>query len=374
MDKLNLDLLKLNLISGLGAIKINKLINSGFEVTKLKNYDQNYFYELGIDPTICQKLEEQNLIEKIKQELKEIESRKIKLVNYQQRQYPTLLKEIYSTPPLLYYKGKLPSDEYFFLAVVGARKASKYGVIQTKRIIKELANYWKKIVIVSGLAYGIDTIAHQTALDCGLKTIAVLGSGLGELYPKDNFELAQNIIKEGGAVISEFSTLTNPKPTNFPIRNRIISGLSSATLVLEAGSRSGALITARQALEQNREIFALPGPVDLESYKGCNNLIKQGARLLSCADDILETLTFQKILPQQNKNKDIEPKPIKFLESLSDEEQKILLFLQKRPASMEEVVNNLKFSVTETMQYLTTLELKDLLREEVGGVYHPVEN
>jgi DNA processing protein len=297
-------------------------------------------------------------------EIAEIKKRKIQTVSFQDAHYPQLLKEIYGFPPLFSYYGELPNNEHFFVAFVGSRKASNYGVKQTRKIITELANNYKDIVIVSGLAYGIDAVAHRVALDLGVKTIAVLGSGLGVIYPKIHQSLANEIVQKGGAVISEFYTMSQPAPQNFPFRNRIISGLCSASIIMEAASKSGALITAKYALEQNREVFALPGNVDLPSFQGCNQLLKQGANLVTCGADILEHFSLQKIIPTLHKEKKLEAK------KWSQEELLILEAIEKQPATLEEIAINTSLSISSVMQMATDLEIKGAIREELGGTYY----
>ncbi len=367
----NHHLLKLCLTAGLGARRIAKIIEQNLDLEKIESYPDSLFYDLGIDQKTIAGIKNFSSEKFFKDEIQEIEKRKIGLLSILDNNYPSLLKEIYDIPPLVFYQGKIPDDQHFFVAFVGSRKFSNYGKIQTKKIIRALSERYSKTVIVSGLAYGIDAIAHQAALDYGLKTIAVLGSGLGNIYPKVHFDLAQKIIAQEGALISEFPTLTEPKPHHFPQRNRIIGGLSSAVVIMEAAEKSGALITAHSAIKENREVFALPGNVDLASYQGCNRLIKQGARLLSTAEDILESFALQKFLPDILTN--TTNKPVKRVEVFVEKEQKILEFIKKKPAFIEEIANSLKMPLQEIMQIITSLELKEAIREEVGGIYYSTQ-
>ena len=368
MDNLSRHILKLTLIPGLGPKKIGRILEKELNLEKIEEYADNIFYELGIDKQIIQDIKSPDLSQKLEEEIQQITTKKIKLINCQQPTYPSLLKEIYNFPPLLHYFGEIPNDDHFFIAFVGTRRASNYGMEHTRRLIKELAEYLPKVVIVSGLAYGIDAVAHQAALDYGVKTIAILGSGLGKLYPKSHASLANEIVKQGGAVCSEFSTLVPPNPSNFPARNRIVSGLSSVVVVTEAPSKSGALISAQLALEQNREVCALPGPVDKSSYQGCNNLIKQGAYLVTTVKDILEVFGSQKELPQLEQKEPTKPKES---DNLNKQEQEIVDFLNLQPSPIEEIATKLAISVVQTMQLLTVLELKGYLRVEAGGTYCP---
>jgi len=222
-----------------------------------------------------------------------LEKRKIKFVLPSEKAYPFLLKKISVPPRGLYYQGSL-FPEMIPLAVVGTRKISNYGKTVVKKIVQELVNY--NFITVSGLAEGVDTIAHQTALKNKGKTIAVLGSGLDNIYPVSNKKLAQQIIKMG-AVISEYPLGTSPHRSNFPCRNRIISGLSRGTLVIEAPVKSGALITANFALEQNREVFAIPGTIFQQNSQGTNKLIQEGAKLVTTINDILKELNIPSNIP-----------------------------------------------------------------------------
>lgn len=226
--------------------------------------------------------------------LEKIEKEGIKILTLESENYPRLLKEIYSPPPLLYYKGTI-HDNDFAIAVVGTRKFTDYGRQAAEQITYQLAQ--SGLAIISGLALGIDTLAHAACLNAGGNTIAVLGTGIDKqsIYPSGNRYLAEKIIAANGALISEFPLGTAPLRYNFPQRNRIISGLALATLVIEAGEKSGALITANYACEQNRDVFAVPGSIYSPVSLGPNNLIKQGAKPVSSAADILEALDLKNI-------------------------------------------------------------------------------
>lgn len=208
-------------------------------------------------------------------------------ITIQDKNYPPLLKEIHDPPQELYVWGNLKPKEKYPLAVVGTRNVSQYGKQVTTELVTELAK--QGLTIISGLALGIDGLAHQSALDTNARTIAVLGSGFYHLYPREHKKLAENIVKSGGAVITEYPPDAKPTQKTFPARNRIIAGLALGVLVIEAPMRSGALITARHALEQNREVFAVPGSIYNKNSDGTNNLIKMGAKPVTNPEDILES-------------------------------------------------------------------------------------
>jgi DNA processing protein len=243
----------------------------------------------GIGPKIAQGIKKFDQWDQVEGELALARKLRVSLVTCQDELYPPNLLNIYDFPPVLYVKGTLRQEDVC-IAVVGSRMASAYGRFSTERLCRELVT--KGITVVSGLARGIDTAAHQGSLAAKGRTIAVLGCGLDIVYPPENKALFDKIPLQG-AIITEFSFGTPPQGANFPARNRIISGLSLGVVVVEANYRSGSLITARVALEQGREVFAVPGSIDAEGSKGTNKLIKEGAKLVEGADDILE-----EILPQ----------------------------------------------------------------------------
>lgn len=264
-------LLALHTSSGLGPIKLKSLIDY-FKDPKLAWEAQSKQNRKNIDP--------ESYAEGIKKD-------GISWMTIYDKNYPTLLKEIYNPPVILYYRGEIKKEDQKAIAIVGTRKMTDYGKIVTQQFSRDLSK--AKLTIVSGLARGVDTHAHLAAIEAGGRTIAVLGGGLNKIYPPENRGLSEKII-ENGAVISEFLPNDNPKPGNFPARNRIISGLSLAVLVTEAASSSGSLITAKLALEQGRDVFAVPGPITSELSKGPIDLIRTGATPVTNANEIMEEL------------------------------------------------------------------------------------
>ena len=225
------------------------------------------------------------------EEMAKLAKEKINVITVAAANYPKLLKEIYDAPPVLYYQGELPDNINFCLAVVGSRKYTSYGQQVVQSLVSRLAQ--AGLVIVSGMALGIDALAHLTCIGSKGKTIAVLGSGLdrANIYPASNRYLAEQILAHNGLLMSEYPYGTPPLKHHFPQRNRIISGLALGTLIIEASTESGALITASCALEQNREVFAVPGSIFNPNSAGTNNLIKNGAKAVSTAEEIMETLS-----------------------------------------------------------------------------------
>ncbi|RTZ93479.1 MAG: DNA-protecting protein DprA [Deltaproteobacteria bacterium] len=249
---------------------------------------------LGLRPKAARRISRIDFSKVIHQEQKATSAQNIRIDTIDEPEYPTPLKEIYSPPPLLYRKGEYLPEDQTAIAIVGSRQADYRGKSLAKTLAASLAK--RGITIVSGLARGIDTQAHLGALEAGGRTIGVLGSGFNHFYPAENKDLGEKIAHQG-CVYSEFPCYRPPAPRNFPRRNRIISGLSLGVVVIQATKRSGSLITARLALEQGREVFALPGPPESPLSRGCHALIKQGAKLVEDVNDILEELA----LPNQSR-------------------------------------------------------------------------
>lgn len=306
--------------------------------------------------------------EKVKAELELIDKNEIKIITYQDELYPVKLMNIYDRPPFLYVRGNLNKDD-INIAVVGSRLASTYGKYTTEKISRELA--LKGLTIVSGMARGIDSVAHRGALTAHGRTIAVLGSGLDVIYPPENKKLFTDII-QNGAVISEFPLGTPPRSANFPTRNRIISGMSYGVVIVEAGEKSGSLITARLALEQGREVFAVPGSIDSAGSRGTNKLIKQGAKLIENTDDILE-----EIFPQFDATIVLKPPSVsnaeviatKPAEILSTVDQKIIGFISGDRVHIDDLISSTSLSSADILGALTTLELKDIIQQHPGKFF-----
>jgi DNA processing protein len=272
-------------------------------------------------------------------------------------EYPERLKHIGSPPIVLYVRGALQPSDDWAVAVVGTRRATVYGRDMTERIVAELAA--NGVTIVSGLARGIDSHAHRAALEAGGRTLAVLGSGIDVVYPPENARLAEAIVASG-ALVSELPPGARPDARHFPLRNRIISGLARAVLVVEAPEDSGALITADCALDQGRDVLAVPGNVTQRSSSGANRLIQQGAKLVTCARDVLEELRLE-ALPQQLEMRALLPdSPI---------EQRLVALLAEQPAHLDEIVRASGLTTAEVSSAMAMLELKGFVRA-LGGQHY----
>lgn len=274
--------------------------------------------------------------------------------------FPPGLLEIPQPPKELWIRGTLPNDTYICLTVVGSRKHTSYGREVCERLIRGLKGY--PICIVSGLALGIDSIAHRAALDAGLPTIAFPGSGLSDnaIYPASNFGLAQEILKKGGALVSEFPPDFKATVWSFPQRNRLEAGLSRAVLIIEAEEKSGTLITARMATDYNRDVLAVPGSIFSSASKGTNKLIRQGATPITSSEDILDALDLLS---------DEVPKQLAMeeLESLSPDEKKIMSLLIE-PISRDTLIHESGFPAQQTNALLSILEIKGLVTESLGKI------
>jgi DNA processing protein len=295
--------------------------------------------------------------ENLKQQL---EKEKINLTTIEDDLYPTALKNIYDPPPLLFYRGLMKKEEKL-LAVVGSRKCTPYGEKIVKQLIPPLIKY--KIGISSGLALGIDALAHSAALQDKGRTVAVLGSGIDyqSIYPIQNRRLAEDIISSGGCLISEFPPGTEPLKQNFPRRNRIIAGLSVAVFIAEAAEKSGSLITARYGLEEGREVLAAPGSIFSWQSQGPNKLIKEGARPILSTNDLLEALGLS--------GNEEETKAAPDWSGMTENERIILLNLSSEASNIDDIGVNTQLDIRIINSTLTILEIKGLVKNSGGGNY-----
>ncbi len=296
------------------------------------------------------------------------------IVNFQDPRYPTVLKRIYDPPPILYVKGTLAKEDNLSVAIVGSRRCSVYGQEQASRLAHLLAS--AGFTICSGMARGIDTAAHQGALSANGRTIAVQGCGLANIFPPENKKLFE-MIAESGACISELPLQYEPLAENFPARNRIIAGLSLGTIVVEAGLRSGALLTAKSALENNREVMAVPGKIDSPLSTGSNQLIKEGAKLVDCVEDVMEALGY---IGEQLKDHTADAAEIaaEKIETplfdvsqlkLSEAEKIIYDCLSTDPMHLEEIIAVADLTVGNVNAGLISLRLKGLIKQLPGNLF-----
>jgi DNA processing protein len=311
--------------------------------------------EAGIEPEVASRFLQERIHIDPEEKMRELEVNGIQAVIVKDDIYPTLLKEIYDPPAVLFVRGTLPDPSRKHLAVVGSRKASRYGRQVTQALVEPLAR--EGLVIVSGLAHGIDSIAHDAALHAGGLTIAVLGSGVDtdSIYPSGNRALASRILASGGAVISEFPVGTPPLKQHFPFRNRIIAGMCHGTLVVEAAIKSGSLITARSALESGREVYAVPGSIHSLLSEGPNNLIKMGATPTTCADDIL------------GRKAEVSTQPP--YEPTNNEETLLWRQLSSSPLHLDELVRASGLPTPKVLSTLTLMEMKGVTHHEGGNYY-----
>ncbi len=283
----------------------------------------------------------------------------IKKISIKDKNYPKILREIENAPRVLYYRGEIWPEENCF-AIVGTRRCSEYGKQVALEIAGNLAG--AGLTIISGLAPGIDTVVHQAVVELKKRTIAVLGTGLDEksIYPKSNLKLTKKILETGGALISEYPAGTPGSKFTFPNRNRIISGLSLGVLVVEAKQKSGALITAEWAKKQNRKVFAVPGPIYSSNSRGPHYLIKQGAKLVESADDVLEELTSLKL-----RRFDLR----KTITGANEEENLILEVLKGGALDIDRIIEKTKLSAAKVASTLAILEIKGKVRNLGGNIY-----
>lgn len=350
----------LNCFPKFGPVKFKRIIKyfSNFQEAFLASSQE--LIQAGIEQNVAEEfvsfrngLDLEYIIETLQKE-------NIKVITFQDDSYPKLLSEIHNPPPVIYYKGNLNLKNNISLAIVGTRKYSSYGEQAASEIATGLAR--NNITIISGMALGVDSIAHHACLEADGKTIAVLGSGLDykSIYPSSNRGLSERIIKSGGAIISEFPPETKPLKYHFPQRNRIISGLSMGTVVIEAGIKSGSLITAYLALDQNREVFALPGSIYSPNSQGTNKLIKQGAKPVTGIQDILDALN----LTQATEN-------IKTKEVVgeTEEEKNIIKHLTYEAIHVDELVRLTKLDTSTINSTLTIMEMKGMVKN-LGGMQY----
>jgi len=354
--------LALSLTPGVGSIFIQRLLDRfktpetvfhapTKELLKVEGLGEKVVGEIRKGP--LEKLVERELLL-----LKEVGG---KIVTLKDDDYPKRLREIYDPPMLLYVRGELKKEDELAVSIVGSRKTSPYGRWATEKISQELAR--RGVTIVSGMARGIDSLAHWGAISGGGRTIAVLGCGVDVIYPRENRNLFTKII-DHGAVISEFPMGSPPEAGHFPKRNRIISGLSLGVVVVQASEKSGSLITAGYALEQGREVFAVPGNVGAEGSRGTNRLIREGAKMVESSEDILE-----EILPQWRREGEILQEVKRPEEDLIEEERILYDLLGETPTHIDVMIRESRLDPGKVSSFLLDLELKGLVTQWPGKCF-----
>lgn len=362
-------LLALSLISGLGPKRVKLLVQTFEDSSRIFKLSKTELRSVeGIGEASALSILAFNEWDKVDQILKETEQNKSQIITIADDFYPRLLKQIYDPPVLFWLKGNPEALSKTGIGVIGTRNVTSYGRKMTEKLTSELAE--KGLCIFSGLAHGVDAIAHKAALDAGASTVAVLGSGIDNLYPRENAKLANRIVKEGGAVITEFPLGTNPDAVNFPVRNRIVSGMSLGVLVIESGIKGGSMITADLALDQNREVFAVPHSLENLLGTGCNYLIKTGAaKLVQSSNDILEELRLE--IDGESTTVEEELDPIKkWKEEVTDELSiKICTLLEKGEVQIDAMGDELGVNTSQLLVALLQLEMKELVTQKVGKYF-----
>ncbi|MFA6567535.1 MAG: DNA-processing protein DprA [Victivallales bacterium] len=360
----------LNIISGIGPARVKSLCGRFGSVSNVLQSSREELKSVqGIGGTLAEAISCWKTDADYKSEMKLAERAGVEIITLADDEYPSALKEVHDAPLCLYIRGQMPSDNDFMLGVVGSRRITNYGRSMSEHLSRAAA--YAGWTVVSGLAYGTDAVAHKTVVDAGGRTIAVLGGGLARIFPQDHVPLAKSIIESGGAVISEFPMEFAPNRRSFPMRNRIISGLSKGVIVIEAGTTSGALITAKFALDQGRLVFAVPGQADNPQARGCNSLIKQGAKLTESFDDIMEEFEFlpafsrtsnYKIVDDQDVTNKREEPTLK----LTEDEGRIIGLLKNGDASADSLVAETGMGAGKLLSLLMKMEMKKLISQLPG--------
>lgn len=344
-----------NLVKGIGAARLRQIQEFFGSLETAWNSPAAGLLSAGLPQKVVDNFVRMKPQVDLDRIMERIHTQGVKVMTWEDADYPRRLKEINQAPPVLFIKGSINVEDDWAVAVVGTRRVTPYGRQVTSEIAAFLAQ--NGVTVVSGLARGVDAIAHQTALQNGGRTIAVLGSGVDVIYPPEHRRLAGEIAQQG-ALVSDYPLGTQPDGINFPPRNRIISGLSLATIVVEAGEKSGALITAEFAVEQGRDVFAVPGSILAPQSEGTNKLIEEGARPLLKMTEILEVLKLERIPEKQSARK---------LNPLNPVEKKVLASLSQEPVHVDELSSLTGLSISEVSATLTLMELKGFV-SHVGGM------
>src|SRR5213595_1047293 len=353
----------LNMLPTIGPVRLRKLLEVFKEPPAILASKRTELRKVeGIGSEVADQISNWESIVDLPAELKRVKEFGATVITQSSPSYPKPLREIHAPPIVLYVWGEIQERDHHALAIIGARRTTHYGSESAKKLAYQLA--YAGLTVISGLARGIDTAAHQGALAAKGRTIAVIGSGLAKLYPPENGPLAGKIRSGNGAIISEFSMDIEPDRQTFPMRNRIISGWSHRTLVVEAGLNSGALITAAQALEQGRAVYAVPGHITAPSAMGSNRLIQQGAKLVMDSSDILDDL--EVLLPEAKPSPETAARP---LPPLSEDERRVFGAIEATETSIDDIAARSKLPSAAVSSTLLQLELKRLVKQLPGKYF-----
>lgn len=348
-----------NIVRGIGSLRLRALLDHFGTIERAWHAPSAELHRAGLDRRSLENLTAARASLDLERELERVAAAGARALTWNSPDYPSLLREIPDPPPVLYVRGTLVKEDAWAVAVVGTRRISTYGREVTRGLVQVLAR--SGVTVVSGLARGIDAEAHRAALEAGGRTIAVLGCGVDRIYPPEHRKLAEEIIA-CGALVSDYPMGTPPEGMNFPPRNRIISGLSLGVLVIEAGERSGALITADYAAEQGRDVFAVPGSILARSSAGTNRLIQEGAKVVLNPADILEELNLT-MVAEQTEARRVFP--------ADETEARLLAHLSTEPTHVDELQQQVGLPVAQVTSALALMELKGMVRQ-VGGMKYIV--
>ncbi|MEO8439999.1 MAG: DNA-processing protein DprA [Spartobacteria bacterium] len=353
----------LNMVAGMGPVRLRKLLEVFQTPERILSAKRSELRSVdGIGNDVAEQIANWENTVDLSAELERVREFGANVITAQSAVYPRQLREIHAPPIVLYVWGELTERDQHAIGVIGSRRTSHYGAECAKKLSYQLA--YSGLTVISGLARGIDTAAHQGALAAKGRTIAVIGSGLTKLYPPENAALADKIRSGNGAVISEFSMAVEPDRQTFPMRNRIISGWSHGILVVEAGLNSGALITASQAIEQGRSVYAVPGHINAPTAHGSNRLIQQGAKLVMDAGDILDDL--QILLPEKQKLPEAAARP---LPELSADERLVYDAIRPTETPIDQIAASSELPAATVSSVLLRLELKRLVKQLPGKYF-----
>lgn len=356
--------LSLTLVPNIGDVQAKILVNHFGDAASVFKAKKTLLEKIdGIGEVRAKSIKEFNEFHLAEHELKFIEKYKIKTLFLTDSDYPKRLVNCYDSPTLLFYKGTADLNSSKILAIVGTRSHTDYGKQFTEKLVKDIAE--QNVLIISGLAFGIDAIAHKAALKNGLPTVGVVGHGLDKVYPSENTSLAKEMVKDGGGILSEFFSGTKPDKHNFPLRNRIVAGLSDATVVVETNIKGGSMITGKLADAYNRDVFAVPGRTTDKTSSGCNHLIKYNkAILLTDADELLDVLGWK-----EKKKEKVKKQKELFIELSAEEKQIVQLLQEKEAVHIDEINLQSGLSSSTAAAAILNLELQNVVASLPGKMY-----